>query len=204
MKKIKVLIDFTGRPIPQKIVFYRNVIDKLTSNPTFPSPDITLTDAKSAVDALENAYVAARDGAHTAISNMHDKEVAADRLFIQLAAYVDRIAMGDETKILSSGFDETKQPTAREKPTLVANVGPLSGSVKLVAKAVYNAGAYIWQSAKDNLPTTESEWITVGHSTQANYELTGLTVMSKYYFRVAAVTPEGTTDFSAAIEKIVI
>ena len=204
MKKIKVLIDFTRRPIPQKIVFYRNVIEKLTDNPAFPNPDVTLSDAKAAVDALEVAYVGARDGGHTAISNMHDHEVATDRLFSLLAAYVDRLAAGDETTILSSVFDETKQPTPREKPTLAASDGPVSGSIKLTAKAVYNAGAYIWQSAKDTLPITEGEWVTIGHSTQANYELTGLTVMSKYYFRVAVIAPEGTTDFSAPIEKIVL
>ena len=204
MKKIKVLIDFTGLKIPQKISFYRNVIDKLTDNPAFPNPDVALSEAKIAVDGLEAAYVAARDGSHTAISNMHDHKVTTDSLFSLLAAYVDRLAAGDETKILSSGFDETKQPTPREKPTLAANDGPNSGSLKLVAKAIYSAATYIWQSAKDTLPTTESEWVTIGHSTQASYELTGLTVMSKYYFRVAAVTPEGTTDFSAPIEKIVI
>jgi hypothetical protein len=62
MKKIKVLIDFTGRPTPQKIVFYKNVIDKLTGNQTFPNPDVTLNDAKAAIDALEVDYLAARDG----------------------------------------------------------------------------------------------------------------------------------------------
>ena len=97
-----------------------------------------------------------------------------------------------------------KWSSFREKPTLAANDGPNSGSLKLVAKAIYSAATYIWQSAKDTLPTTESEWVTIGHSTQASYELTGLTVMNKYYFRVVAVTPEGTTDFSAPIEKIVI
>jgi hypothetical protein len=46
----------------------------------------------------------AKDGAHTAVSAMHASEVSIDDIFRVLAAYVNRIAAGDETQILSSGF----------------------------------------------------------------------------------------------------
>jgi len=204
MKKVKVLLDFIRFAIAEKIAFYRTVITDLTDNDTFPSPDASLTDAKAAVDALENSSIAAKDGSRTAISIMHDNESKADAIFRTLASYVDRKADGDETKILSSGFHISKQPVTIQKAALTAYDGVNSGCVKLVAKAVDKAGAYIWQMAKDTLPEIENQWINLGNSTQSNFEISGLIVASKYYFRVAAITPDGTSDFCATIMKVVV
>jgi hypothetical protein len=37
----------------------------------------------------------------------------------------------------------------------------------------------------------------------ADNEISGLTVASKYYFRRAAIIPSGTTDFCAAVMKVI-
>ena len=204
MKKIKVLFDFIKLAIAAKIVFYRNVIIKLTRNPLFINPDITLEEAKVAVDKLETALLAANDGGKMATANMHAAEAAADDIFRILAAYVTRVANSDETAILSSGFHTTKQPVSIQKSELSVENGDNSGSVWLVARAVEKAGAYIWQYAKDGLPETEDGWLTAGHTTQSYYQFTGLTVAAKYYFRMAAITPEGISDFTAPILKVVV
>jgi hypothetical protein len=34
-----------------------------------------------------------------------------------------------------------------------------SGSVKLVAKAIDKAGSYIFQMAKDTLPSSDNQWL---------------------------------------------
>lgn len=203
MRKLKALLDFIQLSVTAKIAFYRNVLAHLTGNATFPTPDVPLPEAKTAVDTLEAAYLAAKDGSHTAISAMHADEEAADNLFRTLAAYVDRIAAGDETAILSSGFHVSKQSTSVQKPELAAQDGDNSGSVWLVARAVDKSGAYIWQMAKDAIPDTEEGWITVGHSTQSYFQVTGLTVACKYYFRVTAITTTGITDYTAPVMKVV-
>ena len=204
MKKVKVLLDFIKFVIAEKIAFYRSVILNLTGNDSFPSPDITLAEAKAAVDLLENFYIAAKDGSHTAVSAMHDNEAAADTIFRTLAAYVDRIAAGDETEILSSGFHISKQPVPFQKAALNVTDGPNSGSVKLVAKAVDKAGAYQWQYAKDSLPATDNDWTNAGTSTRSSFDIAGLEVAAKYYFRFAAITPDGITDFCSPIMKVVV
>jgi hypothetical protein len=203
MRRIKVILDFIKLTVAAKISFYRNVIVKLTGNVTFPNPDEPLENARMAVDKLEAAQLAAKDGGHTARSAMHDAEEEADKEFRILAAYVDRIAAGDETTILSSGFHISKQPSIAQKPELSVDKGDNSGSVWLVARAVDKAGAYIWQYAKDTLPATDAEWLTAGHTTQSYFQLTGLTVAAKYYFRIAAITPDGLTDYTTAIMKVV-
>lgn len=204
MKKIKVLLSFSRLAIAEKIAFYRNVITKLTGNPIFPTPDVSLDAAKAAVDKMETSYIASKDGSHTAIAMLHADEEAADEVFRTLAAYVDRIGNGDEANLLSSGFQISKQPAPIYKAALAVEDGANSGCVKLVAKAVEKAGAYIWQYAKDMLPAEEKDWTNAGTSTRSYYDVEELMVASRYYFRVAAITPSGTTDFSSPVAKIVV
>lgn len=204
MKRIKVLLDFIKLSVAPKIEFYRNVIKKMRANvSTFPTPDVELDTAETSVNTLETKYLAAEDGGHNATVAMHSAEDITDDLFRTLAAYVDRIAAGDENTILLSGFYASKQPTTYQKPVLTIKNGTNSGSVRLVAKAIDGASSYIWQYAKDVLPGNEADWINAGYSTRADYEISGLTVASKYYFRMAAITPNGTTDFCAAVMKVI-
>ena len=204
MKKVKVLLNFIQYSVAEKLAFYRSIVAKLTNNPAFPSPDVALTDVKTALDSFEAAIVAARNGGPAATSTMHDNEKAVDTLFRHLAHYVDKIADGDETTLLSSGFQESKQPNTHQKPPLAVSDGSHSGSVKLVAKAVEKAGSYVWQYAKDALPAADSDWLPITTTTHAHYELSGLAVAATYYFRVAAVTPSGITDFCPPVAKLVV
>ncbi len=204
MRQVKVVLDFKRMPVAQKIAYYRNVLEKLTNNRLFPSPDIPLPKAKAAIDSLEASFLESRDGGHTSIAIIHQQDSVTTKIFTLLAKYVDRIADGDEPALLSSGFHASRIPTALQKAILSVIYGLNSGDIKLIAKAVDKAGSYIWQFTKDSLPETESEWIICGYSTQATFELSQLEVDAKYYFRVAAVTPEGITDFSAPIVKLII
>jgi hypothetical protein len=63
MRKSKALLDCIQFTIPEKIPFYYNVIDKLTDNAQFTKPDVTLEEAKAAVDSFEAAYLATKDRA---------------------------------------------------------------------------------------------------------------------------------------------
>ncbi|RIZ65083.1 MAG: hypothetical protein D0531_11520 [Methylococcales bacterium] len=111
MKTIHVTYDFARFSPIEKIPFYRNVVSKMTGNSYFITPDVSLIEANAAIDALESAVIAASDGGHTAISVMHDQEKIVEIPFRHLAAYVERIAAGDETKILSRVHSKTQKPT---------------------------------------------------------------------------------------------
>ena len=204
MRKVKTLVSFVKLPVTAKIVFYRNVILKMTGNPHFLKPDVPLSEAGVAVDALENAYIASRDRSRTAIALMYETEKSADALFRLLAIYVDRIANGDATIILSSGFQPSDQPSPINKRPLAVTDGRISGSVKLMARAVPKAGSYIWQMSKGSIPDSEDGWVTFGYTMGTKYFFENLEVGVRYYFRVAAVTPSGTTDYTSPVMKVVI
>jgi hypothetical protein len=204
MKKNRTLLDFIQFTEAEKVTFYRNIIDKLTGNTNFTTPDLSLKTTKTAVDAFESAILAARDGSRTAVAIMHDRETETDDIFRILAAYVHRIAAGDETKILGSGFHVSSQPVRTPKAILAVTHGENSGSVKLVARAVEKAGAYIWQMAKDIVPDIESGWTTAGTSTRCTFEINDLNVTSRYHFRVSAVTPDIVTNFCHPVAKVIV
>ena len=203
MRKPKVTVDFIKFSPVNKASHYHTVIDHMTNNPLYPTPDATLIDAQKVVDALDKAILAAADGSHLAISAMNDTVAAADAVFRILAAYVERIALGDETTILSSGFHFSKQPVFANKETLVAKDGSHSGFVLLDTIRVDRGVTYVWQMYKGKLPDNDSDWVQIGITTQTSFEISNLEIATKYYFRVAAVTPDGIQDFCAPVMKVV-
>jgi hypothetical protein len=205
LKKPQVVVDFSRFSIPEKIDFFNNVLTHLADNPDYTTPDISIADAQLSVDNLVLAALAAHDGSHINISLRNDAEKIADKDIRILAAYVQRTADGNISKILSSGFHGSQQQSAIQKAVLAIKDGPISGSIIYVVKAVDKTGAYIWQYYEgETPPATEAEWITAGHSTSATFQVNGLNKAKVYQFRFAAITTTGTTDFSAPVSKIVL
>ncbi len=204
MKRIKVLLNFLTLSIAIKILFYRSIISNLTGNAYFLVPSVSLEVATAAVDALEAASVAAKDGSHLNISIRNDAEKAADEIFRNLASYVEFIALGDETTIISSGFTASQQPTPTYKPVLSATHGAHSGNVKLATPKALRTYAYIWRMRKVSVNGIENPWITITTTTQTTYEVTGLEPGVEYEFEVAGVTPEGITEYCQSVTLIVI
>jgi hypothetical protein len=203
MKKSKVLLRFVKFSIALKIEFFRNIIKKMKSNvATFATPDVPLTELTTLVDKLESDFNNSQDGARGAKADMRKSNLAANEGFKTQAAYVDRIAKGDEAIILSSGFESSKQPDPAIRPIFGAEAGENPGDVKLFCKAVSGAKSYAWQYCKDPLSADGSTFIYAGVSTQANFTVTDLTSLVKYWFRFAAVTSDGMQAWSDPIMKV--
>ena len=204
MKKPKPVFDFAQYAIAEKISFFRHVNSQLYGNPLYPKPDIPEAEATAVVDALEAAMQAAKEGGPAAISALHGAAERADTLYRNLAHYVERIAAGDETSILSSGFHISKQPVITPKPELAAHDGEHSGDVKLVGKAKERAAAYHWQMSKESDDGTDGVWVDIGTSTRATFVVSGLQIMKRYKFRYAVITPDGTSDYCESVSKIIV
>ena len=199
MRKLKVLTSFTKLPIVNKASFCRNVVIKMTDNVYFSMPDVSLAEASAALDAFEAAILAAKDGAHTAISIRNDCEKVVNAKFILLAKYVDRIADGDETTILSSGFNESHQPSTPTKEELTVNDGDFPGSIFTKSLLIDNNASYRWEIRL--LGTIE--WV-VYVSIQSSFVISGLIIGSTYEVRVAIVTKDGQQPYSQVITKLVV
>jgi hypothetical protein len=202
MKKSKVLLRFVKFSIALKIEFFRNIIKKMKGNAIFATPDVSLTELTAMVDKLESDFNDSQSGAHDAKAEMRKSNLAANEGFKTQAAYVDRIAKGDEAIILSSGFTASKQPDPAIRPIFGAEAGEKPGDIKLFRKAFSGAKSYAWQYCKDPLSADDSTFIYAGVSTQASFVVSNLTSQAKYWFRVAAVTSDGMQAWSEPIMKV--
>jgi len=199
MKKLKVVTSFTTLPVVDKASFCRNVLVKMANNALFNAPDVSFADATAALDALDAAILAAKDCAHIAISIRNDCEKVVDAKFILLAKYVDRIADGDETTILSSGFNESRQPSTPAKEELTVKDGDFPGSIFTKSWLIDHNGSYRWEIRL--LGTIE--WV-VYVSIQSSFVISGLISGSTYEVRVAAVTKDDQQPFSQVVTKLVV
>lgn len=211
-RRPKMIFDFLELPVMDKILFYRNILNRLKANAdTFARPDKDISSVEQLVKNLESKYIAAASGFYAPTVAMRTAEKFADDAFRILAGYVNRVAKGDPRILALSGFvsemplalpPKEKSPNHAQPLALRVKNGPNPGSVELFANAVERGRAYIWQYVKDIMPSNESEWVT-GYSTRLRYEIDELVVGSGYYFRVAAITPDGPTQFTKAISIVV-
>lgn len=204
MRKNHVVFDFIEDIIPEKIEFSRNTCMLMDENPNFVTPDVPLSEIRTKTDSLEKCYQAALNGGKTEIALMRKTEKEWDELMRVEALYVDRIANGDATIILGAGFRLVRQPSSPQKSEFSLEFGERPGSVILHRKAVKGAKSYIWQFCTIALPETPEGWLPVEVTSKANVEINNLTLEIKYWFRVAVVTPRGTSAFSAPIMQIFV
>jgi len=195
MRKVKVLLDFTRLSNAEKVEFGRNVVTKMTGNPSFTSPDIPLAQITTMCNTLEAAFNAAQGGGSQQKSALKAASIQWDTLMYKEADYVNRIADGNGTMMLSAGFYTTHQPMPALHPEFRVEHGNLSGEVVGTHKAERGRSAWVWQYCEDPIPEEDS-WTHAGVSLKASFVYTKLEPGKKYWFRVALVTSTGQGTWS--------
>ena len=205
MKKDKVVLDFIKIPIAQKVEFTKGVINKMKNNPKFADLVGKVEELETKVELLETRSVAALGGGKEATALMHQTEYELDDLLRKMAKSVDSIADGDNTIILSAGFNLAKQPSPAVRPDFSVELGEKSGSVVLRRQAVDGAKSYVWQLYQgDNTPVNETDWVTAQITSKVTVELTGLVPKTTYWFRSAVVTTNGISAYNAPLMQVMI
>ena len=199
MRRVKVIINYAVLSVLQLIELARNTAAKMLANAAvFVTPDVLYAAILTAATTLETKYNAAQGGGKQQTAEMYQAQKALLELLRQQALYVERIANGNESIILSSGFETSRQPVYTAQPDFEASNGEHSGEVLLKHKAVQGAKSWVWQYSTDGI-----EWTHSGISTQTSYLVTGLTPVSKYWFRSAYVTIDGQSEWSNPVSEVV-
>jgi len=201
-KKIKVVINFKVYTVPAFVEFSRNTVTRMTGNTSFATPDVPLAQITTAANTLEVKYNASRGGGKQQTADMHQARKALGDLMYKQALYVERIALGNEPVILSSGFNATKQPEPALLPEFTVIHGEKEGEIILKHKAVKGAKAWAWQHCTN--PIAPEKWILAGISTQSVFTVKGLTPGIKYWFRASYVTAEGQSEWCDPATKMVV
>jgi len=138
--------------------FAGNVIERLTGNPAFPNPPVTLAEVTDRLARFRAALAAATGGGLmlTAIKN----EALASLLsgLYQLANYVRGLASNDLAMLLSSGFDAASKNRAQSalgQPVVLAIQNVMSGALWVRVGPLKNARGYQAQVRSGDGPCLE-------------------------------------------------
>lgn len=108
----KPTLNFRNMDSAQLLQFATEIHEKMAEhNDIFETPAPDLETLDTATTAYRDAVTEAAFGDRRAISFRNDKREELETVIRDLAKYVDIIARGDQTVILSAGFLPTKDPS---------------------------------------------------------------------------------------------
>ena len=204
IKRFKMTIiaklDFIQLSGAAKLVFCRNIQSKLANTQIFTTPDIPIATITTLIDEYEKALINSKDGSHTATHILSDVEKRLDDMFHLLVYYVNKVAKGNETIIIQSGFNPSQPPTPRQKAEIAVKDGANSGVVIVDIKSVEHAVAYNYVYKKE-LADKYSDPET---STYTQHTFTGLTPATSLYFSFSAISKDGVSDYCDPILKLIL
>jgi hypothetical protein len=192
MKKPRVKFDYSKLSDPNLLVFSQSVVASMTlSVSIFTDPNPSIDTVGIAVDKYATALskAAMRDKVAVSIKEDTRKELAL--LLAKLAAYVNNVSGGDETKLQASGFLLVKTPETNPPIDAPQNMqvlpGTNHGEIAISIDRVKGALCYNFQVTPAPL-TPNSVWETLP-STIRKVVFENLVIGQIYWFRVVAIGP---------------
>ena len=165
----------------------------MTGNLNFPTPSPTLLVINADVTNLTAAQSAAAGGGKPLTAAMHTQEQILVRDLNALASYVEVIANNNPssavTIITGAGMD-AKADGSHGPTQFHAELTGVAGEVKLRTAFVREV-IYHWQMSTDGTNFSE-----IGVSRKGSFLKDGLTLGTKYYFRVATEDDNGISTWS--------
>lgn len=161
--------------------------ESLTDNPNFPTLTTEVPLIKSLNDQLAAAIIKAKDGGHKDVFNKNSVRKALETQLKLSGLLVQNVSKGDESMILSSGYEVNKTPEPigpLPKPVnLQAKPGDNHGSLKVSWNPV--PGAYLYEVEYTESPVTSSSIRTRFSCSKHNAIIDNLTPGKMYSIFVA-------------------
>jgi hypothetical protein len=183
----------------------QGVYDKVFANAGgFYPPPVWLPTLLTKINALAAAEKAVKDDVANAVATRNTAWVAVDLAMDDIVGFVNFCARGNQPNavvIITGANMQVITRGVRIKEILSATRGKLSGTCRLMAKAVPFAKSYVWEYSKDGGIT----WITSIPITPGGRTIvTGLTPLTIVHFRYYAVTTRGNTDYCHPVYCVIL
>lgn len=197
----------TGKYSDEALATKSQVIhDNVNGNVHYTTPDPTLADLQTAITDFQLSIVKAKNGTKEDTADKNAKRQILVDLLHRLSYYVQVTSNGDETIILSSGFDTNKQSGTvgvLPKPdNFKVTTGVNRGSIELSCDAVDHANFYEYMYTKAPVSTT-SAWITKT-ATKRRLLIDGLSSGQQYIFKMAAGGTDPNRTWSDEIASYIL
>jgi hypothetical protein len=209
MKTQKAIISFSKTKDHELADIGQAIANKMTNNPNYPTPTLSISDLQAAITAYSSALIQAQDGSKADVVAKNASRTTLENDLSALGNYVNLIADGDALKLQSSGFPLTKLPEPigiLDAPILTVHYGENAGEMGVEISPIAKASGYIVLYAVVPAPADNNDWSSKSMSSSKS-TLTHLKSGNKYVFKAAALSSEANKmniyNFSTPIEKIV-
>lgn len=199
---IQVVLGLVLQPVSALIVRSNVIVNAMTeAGKVFPSSPIPFSNVTSDITALASAETdcKTRTAGLCVIRDEKKQIVVAD--MHQLHAYVQQLA--NATPAQAALIAQAAAMTLRKAPTVhksdLAVVPVVSGTVKVVAKAVKGGLSHEWQFSTDGAKT----WSAAPPTSKASTIIPGLQPGVLHAFRQRVITKNGPSDWSQPISVLV-
>jgi hypothetical protein len=197
--KAKVAVSFFNRSSDAVlIVASLHIVNAMTGNPAYPTPNPQIADIVTA----RNAYVAAVDAAKgnaIGVVVRKQKRAALIALLRTLSHYVQVASAGDLPTLLGSGYtaQRTRQPIGllTAPADLRLTRGKATGEIVARCNKLAGAGAYEWRYATTTAATV---WTSTGATLAARITLENLAPGTQYIVQTRSVGTTGPSNWSNA------
>ncbi len=207
MAKAKAKLGLKDLTLLELLELALTLINGLTGNADFTTPDPAL----SVITALRNALQAAltaRNDAQTSLNNKNDllktARKALEDALTSLVEYINKQSNGDAAKIASTGAAVAATPApvtnVEQVSGLAGSDGDDDGDINLMWNRVKKIIHYELQQSTD--PFTATSWHLVAAATKSSETVSGLTLGTKNWFRVRAVSGSDKGPWSEPIMRI--
>ena len=203
----KVLINFgTNRYSDASLAIKANlIVERLTNNPYFPDSEAYITAISEANAAYKQALSQQASMGKEGTLIKRNCRTVLESAMRQGAAYVQLTSGGEDTKIITSGYDVRRKPSPigpLAKPVLQIRPGVNSGTLDLTCTPLTGARSYEFRYAL--MPISDDSPWNVVSSTKASLHLTGLSSGKEYAFNAAGVGSSNERVWSKMVMSFVM
>lgn len=203
--KFKALIGFARLKDDELVVLASTVINAMTDNANFAQPSPSLADVQVRLEDFVFRLAAARKrGSPEETALKDESRIPLETELQKLAYYVNSVANGHLSTLLSSGFPTNNERVSALVPFRVEGVkmsdGRQSGQARLDFMKQRNVLMYEYQYRKVGEPNWSNRMVT--SSSRANI-IAPLEAAQRYEARVRAINTQGVGDWSDTAELLV-
>lgn len=197
----RTIFDFTSLTDTALDTAADNILEKMTGNDTFPTPTPELAVLETHLQEYRTALINAALGDRQKVEVKNEKRRQLERTLRALAMYVDPIANGNVSLILSAGFSAVETGGSRlagprPKPIDFNVASGLHGSGEVELRVKRDRLARFYRFEYRLIGT--AEWTPV-QSSRSRLKLHGLEAMQLYEFRAAYLGTNPTVTYSDVV-----
>jgi len=196
----KAIVCFVTEKDSDLLTLTDSVLAGITNNSYFENPVPTVAQLTAVRDAYKASLLAASTGKYTSIASKQINRLALEDKLNKLGTYINNVARGNDTALVSSNYPLTKQPEPAYLGTferITLKPGSNAGTLECKLTRIKNSKAYTFMISEDPLPE-DSLWRSYT-TTMCSYTFTQLQPGKKYWVKVSVSGTRGQSIQSNAI-----